>query len=214
MLQQPYTDIITSSTTSTRRAEQLIGGLGDERERWQESAERLSADLKNLVGNVMLASGCLAYLGPFTSQFRKVQHDVLCAVVSEGICSASQQACGSVDRCACPSGCTNKAYRIVGGLLLPSFCSSLPSRPTLDTLCCKRGGRCGRRALLLTPYRFLFYLTNLHLCLAWYTKALPITHRVAPNTLFAEVQCDINCMTTVKMTTFRSVQLCSNAGSS
>lgn len=55
-----------------RRAEQLIGGLGDERERWQESAERLAKDLKNLVGNVMLASGCLAYLGPFTSQFRKV----------------------------------------------------------------------------------------------------------------------------------------------
>lgn len=55
-----------------RRAEQLIGGLGDERERWENSADRLSSDLNNLVGNVMLASGCLAYLGPFTSQFRKV----------------------------------------------------------------------------------------------------------------------------------------------
>lgn len=54
------------TTDQLKRAEQLIGGLGDERERWQESADRLSKDLKNLVGNVMLASGCLAYLGPFT----------------------------------------------------------------------------------------------------------------------------------------------------
>lgn len=54
------------TTDQLKRAEQLIGGLGDERERWQESADRLSSDLKNLVGNVMLASGCLAYLGPFT----------------------------------------------------------------------------------------------------------------------------------------------------
>lgn len=54
------------TTDQLKRAEQLIGGLGDERERWQESADRLARDLKNLVGNVMLASGCLAYLGPFT----------------------------------------------------------------------------------------------------------------------------------------------------
>lgn len=54
------------TTDQLKRAEQLIGGLGDERERWQESADRLAKDLKNLVGNVMLASGCLAYLGPFT----------------------------------------------------------------------------------------------------------------------------------------------------
>lgn len=56
------------TTDQLKRAEQLIGGLGDERERWQESADRLAKDLKNLVGNVMLASGCLAYLGPFTRQ--------------------------------------------------------------------------------------------------------------------------------------------------
>ncbi|CAM9397555.1 unnamed protein product, partial [Sphacelaria rigidula] len=61
----------TRTTDQLKRAEQLIGGLGDERERWQASAERLSNDVNNLVGNVMLASGCLAYLGPFTSQFRK-----------------------------------------------------------------------------------------------------------------------------------------------
>lgn len=67
-----YENMVNVTMLRLRRAEQLIGGLGDERERWQNSADRLSSDLKNLVGNVMLSSGCLAYLGPFTSQFRKV----------------------------------------------------------------------------------------------------------------------------------------------
>lgn len=52
------------------RAGQLIGGLGGEKIRWQESAKSLSASLVNLVGDMCLAAGCLAYLGPFTSQFR------------------------------------------------------------------------------------------------------------------------------------------------
>jgi hypothetical protein len=38
--------------------------------RWQESAQSLRVCLVNLVGDMCLAAGCLAYLGPFTSQFR------------------------------------------------------------------------------------------------------------------------------------------------
>ena len=52
------------------RAGKLIGGLGGEKVRWQESAVTLNASLTNLVGDMCLAAGCLAYLGPFTSQFR------------------------------------------------------------------------------------------------------------------------------------------------
>ena len=52
------------------RAGQLIGGLGGEKVRWQESATSLSLSLVNLVGDMCLAAGCLAYLGPFTSPFR------------------------------------------------------------------------------------------------------------------------------------------------
>ena len=52
------------------RAGQLIGGLGGEKVRWQESASSLSESMVNLVGDMVLAAGCLAYLGPFTSQFR------------------------------------------------------------------------------------------------------------------------------------------------
>jgi dynein heavy chain len=52
------------------RAGQLLGGLGGEKIRWQESATSLSKSLINLVGDMCLAAGCLAYLGPFTSQYR------------------------------------------------------------------------------------------------------------------------------------------------
>ena len=38
--------------------------------RWQESAATLKNSLVNLVGDMALAAGCLAYLGPFTAQFR------------------------------------------------------------------------------------------------------------------------------------------------
>ena len=52
------------------RAGQLVGGLSGEKMRWRESASYLSLSLANLVGDMCLAAGCLAYLGPFTSTFR------------------------------------------------------------------------------------------------------------------------------------------------
>ena len=53
------------------RAGQLIGGLGGEKVRWQENVTNLQHALTNLVGDMCLAAGCLAYTGPFTSQFRR-----------------------------------------------------------------------------------------------------------------------------------------------
>jgi dynein heavy chain len=53
------------------RAGQLIGGLGGEKVRWIESAATLKKSLVNLVGDMCLAAGCLAYLGPFTAQYRR-----------------------------------------------------------------------------------------------------------------------------------------------
>ena len=52
------------------RAEQLIKGLGGEKVRWNERAEELKVSYKNLIGDVMLASATIAYLGPFTLEFR------------------------------------------------------------------------------------------------------------------------------------------------
>ena len=53
------------------RANKLTGGLGEEAGRWMAAADQLETDLKNLVGNMILASGCIAYIGAFTSQFRQ-----------------------------------------------------------------------------------------------------------------------------------------------
>lgn len=44
---------------------------GNEAVRWGEAARQLDIDLVNLVGNVLLAAGCVAYMGPFTAEFRK-----------------------------------------------------------------------------------------------------------------------------------------------
>lgn len=53
------------------RAEKLIGGLGGEKQRWSAAAENLQNIYDNLTGDVLVSSGVIAYLGAFTSSFRK-----------------------------------------------------------------------------------------------------------------------------------------------
>jgi dynein heavy chain, axonemal len=55
------------------RATQLLGGLGGEKDRWTESAGKLSEQYTQLTGDVLIASGVLAYLGPFTATYRQRQ---------------------------------------------------------------------------------------------------------------------------------------------
>lgn len=55
------------------RAEQLIGGLGGEQSRWTEAAAQLKQRLHAVVGDVLLASAMMAYLGPFTAEYRGEQ---------------------------------------------------------------------------------------------------------------------------------------------
>eukprot|EP00742_Colponemidia_sp_Colp-10_P004283 GILJ01004568.1.p1 GENE.GILJ01004568.1~~GILJ01004568.1.p1 ORF type:complete len:2868 (+),score=508.60 GILJ01004568.1:1-8604(+) len=52
------------------RAEKLLSGLGSESLRWAESAETLEKDLVNLIGNMIVSAGCVAYVGPFTASYR------------------------------------------------------------------------------------------------------------------------------------------------
>uniref|UniRef100_A0A8C3V3B4 Dynein axonemal heavy chain 3 n=1 Tax=Catharus ustulatus TaxID=91951 RepID=A0A8C3V3B4_CATUS len=52
------------------RAEQLISGLGGEKERWTEAARLLGFRYIDLVGDVLLSSGTVAYLGAFTVDYR------------------------------------------------------------------------------------------------------------------------------------------------
>ncbi|XP_054992649.1 dynein axonemal heavy chain 1 [Sorex araneus] len=54
------------------RSDKLINGLSDEKVRWKETVENLEDMLNNITGNVLVASGFVAYLGPFTGHYRTV----------------------------------------------------------------------------------------------------------------------------------------------
>lgn len=54
------------------RAEKLIGGLGGEKHRWSQTAKLLQETLDNVVGDVLLSAGFVAYLGAFTVFYRQV----------------------------------------------------------------------------------------------------------------------------------------------
>ena len=53
------------------RADKLVGGLGGELVRWKEEVAKLDVSRGSLVGSMILASGIVAYAGPFTAPFRQ-----------------------------------------------------------------------------------------------------------------------------------------------
>ncbi|XP_030213444.1 dynein heavy chain 1, axonemal [Gadus morhua] len=52
------------------RADKLIGGLADEKVRWKETVKHLDYMVNNVSGDVLLSAGFVAYLGPFTGEYR------------------------------------------------------------------------------------------------------------------------------------------------
>jgi len=52
------------------RAEKLIGGLGGEKTRWEQTVEKLNVDYTYIVGDVLVSCGTIAYLGAFTAVYR------------------------------------------------------------------------------------------------------------------------------------------------
>ena len=52
------------------RAGKLVGGLGSEKTRWEELCKTLADGRRNLVGNMIVCAGAIAYQGPFTAEFR------------------------------------------------------------------------------------------------------------------------------------------------
>lgn len=53
-----------------RRAEELISGLGGEKSRWTKSTQQLQTVFENLIGDILISSGIIAYLAPLTLPFR------------------------------------------------------------------------------------------------------------------------------------------------
>nr|XP_046240546.1 dynein axonemal heavy chain 1 [Scatophagus argus] len=52
------------------RADKLIGGLADEKVRWKETVQHLDYMVNNVAGDVLLSAAYIAYLGPFTGEYR------------------------------------------------------------------------------------------------------------------------------------------------
>merc|ERR1711871_1740196 len=73
------------------RAETLINGLGGEKSRWTENARNLAVDFVNLTGDVIVASGVIAYLGAFTPDFREGQVDQWSAASKEKAIPGSEK---------------------------------------------------------------------------------------------------------------------------
>jgi dynein heavy chain len=61
---------VEECSTRLERAEKLLGGLSNEKDRWADKAAELKADYVNVVGNVLVSSGVVAYLGVFTRDYR------------------------------------------------------------------------------------------------------------------------------------------------
>ena len=53
------------------RAEKLLGGLSTEKVRWEERVRTLGSDYTNVIGNILVSSGLIAYLGVFTVPYRE-----------------------------------------------------------------------------------------------------------------------------------------------
>ncbi|NXT91841.1 DYH1 protein, partial [Anhinga rufa] len=48
----------------------LINSLADEKVRWQDTVENLDYKINNITGDMLVAAGSVAYLGPFTGHYR------------------------------------------------------------------------------------------------------------------------------------------------
>ncbi|KAI9349443.1 dynein heavy chain and region D6 of dynein motor-domain-containing protein [Zopfochytrium polystomum] len=53
------------------RAGKLISGLSGEKQRWALTVDQLDTKISNIIGDILLAAGAIAYLGPFTAEYRQ-----------------------------------------------------------------------------------------------------------------------------------------------
>jgi dynein heavy chain, axonemal len=63
-------DEVEMCITKLKRAEKLLGSLGGEKSRWIEAAENLQLIYDSLPGDLLVSCGIIAYLAPFTAQYR------------------------------------------------------------------------------------------------------------------------------------------------
>jgi dynein heavy chain len=67
---QKLKDEVVMCQVKLERANKLIGGLGGEQSRWRETVTVLTGQYNDIIGDVLVSSGCIAYLGAFTADYR------------------------------------------------------------------------------------------------------------------------------------------------
>ncbi|KAG7197918.1 hypothetical protein KM043_016155 [Ampulex compressa] len=67
------------------RAVRLITGLSEEQQRWIQTVTDIDVSLKNAVGDILLASGAIAYLTPFTDEYREALRASWYRMLEEGV---------------------------------------------------------------------------------------------------------------------------------
>lgn len=50
---------------------EVLASISGERERWELTVERLDKEFDSLPGDCLIATGFVAYLGPFVSEYRE-----------------------------------------------------------------------------------------------------------------------------------------------
>lgn len=68
--QQELEDNINTCRLQIKRANQIVDGLGDEKQRWLEVQNDLRASQQLLYGDILLSSAFIVFLGPFTKAYR------------------------------------------------------------------------------------------------------------------------------------------------
>lgn len=63
---------------------QLINSLADEKVRWQDTVESLDDKINNSSGDVLVAAGFVAYLGPFTVSVQWSAHSLQLCCPGQG----------------------------------------------------------------------------------------------------------------------------------
>jgi len=53
-----------------QRADKLLDGLSGEKERWDEQKDVLEREMHSIVQDMMISSGIISYLGPYTQKYR------------------------------------------------------------------------------------------------------------------------------------------------
>jgi len=68
--EQKLSDDFENADRKCTRAKALIEKLGDEEVNWDVSLKKKRADRLNLVGDIVIAAGVIAYLGVFSLEYR------------------------------------------------------------------------------------------------------------------------------------------------